>query len=938
MSSDILIFNSIPSREGYMYVFFIVDHASKRNWVFPLTTRQSKGVLAHLVTFIEEILPSQGIKLRHWHSDGGSELVAKDVLAYLHKMGVTTTHSPRDPPQMNSVTERWVRSLKERVMCLLLRASLPVAFWWYAVVAAAYLLDRTPTKTARGYMTPFECITHRPPNVKFLRIWGCKCYALKPIAERRKDMDDKAYTGFLVGYAVQNTGYIIFVPDLNKTIVSVHVVFNEIIPDHTAEYFAELEKLNIDVAPESREASDYTFLVGKRHLDDEDGLLYETTRIVVRQGYIVGYRKLISTEATARPREEKTPIHVADIVRMTAAIDVPLPGGAGTLQQQPVPDTPVPDPHCEPGAHRTPSEPPGQPSWNSEGRLRTDTPARKRAKLPSGSRPLYADLTKDIEAVMAVGEVPHVLAVEDYLSHTVPCPKSYDHALRSPEASAWKESMAKELGALEARGCWIAVPYPPPGTNLLRCHFVYKKKQKLGQVERLKSRLVVDGSRQVQGVDVQETFAPVVKYNTLRIFLAIAAVHDMHIHQLDVENAFVHATLDETVYMHAHPEMNIPAGHCVRLKKSLYGLKQSPRNWNSLLNATLLDLHFTRSKLDHCVYKGVVNGNVMIIAVFVDDILIACTCAADVDYVVQILSKQFPIKNMGLAEEFLSIRIRQARGKISLDQCHYVTELVEKRFPRYVAARNTATLPYINEYIPRAEEPATPKQRAYVDTFPYGEIVGCLLYLSVVTRIDIAYSVGVLTRHVKAPTFAACKAAERVLSYLSRTRRRGLMYRGSVLNFHGFTDSDWGSDKDTRRSTSGYLVIMAGAPVCWMSKLQPIVAVSSMEAEYIACFYCMQEITWIRMLLTDLHLTRAHPTRVYIDNRSARLLMLNPVHHARSKHIDIKYHWQRDKVADGTVTPLYVNTQDQRADILTKHTSSAVFHKHAGVMMVDIVV
>jgi hypothetical protein len=479
MSSDILIFNTIPSREEYKYVFFIVDHASKRNWVFPMKDRTAKTVLAHVTTLLEEILPSQGIKVRHWHSDGGAELIAVVVLALLHRHGVTTSHSPRDTPEMNSVTERWVRSLKEKVMCLLLRSSLPVAFWWYAVQCASYLLNRTPTKTARGFMTPFECVTNVAPNVKFLRIWGCKCYALKPIAERQKDMDDKAYSGFLVGYAEQNTGYVIFVPSLNKTIVSVHVVFNEIIPDPTAEYFSELEQLKIEVAEDSKDPADYHFLVGTSHLDDEDGLVYETTRVVVSRGYIVGYRKLMNTTDGARPREEKTPIHIADVVRMTATLTSSPPSGADSASTSlSTTDPPVSDPHSEHVAPCTPSESLGQPGWNSQGRLRTDTPAHMRLKLPTGARPLHLDLSRDMESVQAVTH-PQCNSVDTLLSFAVPCPKSYKDALRSPEAPAWKESMAKELDALTKRECWAVVKYPPTGSNLLRCHFVYKKKLKL---------------------------------------------------------------------------------------------------------------------------------------------------------------------------------------------------------------------------------------------------------------------------------------------------------------------------------------------------------------------------------------------------------------------------------------------------------------------------
>ena len=173
MSTDVLIMQNIPSREGYQYVFFIVDHATKMCWVYPLKTRESKYILAHLSTFVNEVLSSLNIRLRHFHSDGGAELVASDVLTFLNKSGVTILHSPRDTPQMNSITERWVRSLKEKVLCMLLRSSLPVAFWWLAVECAAYLLNRLPTKTVLCYMSPYECVYGAAPDLKWIRIWGC---------------------------------------------------------------------------------------------------------------------------------------------------------------------------------------------------------------------------------------------------------------------------------------------------------------------------------------------------------------------------------------------------------------------------------------------------------------------------------------------------------------------------------------------------------------------------------------------------------------------------------------------------------------------------------------------------------------------------------------------------------------------------------------------
>ena len=150
---------------------------------------------------------------------------------------------------------------------------------------------------------------------------------------------------------------------------------------------------------------------------------------------------------------------------------------------------------------------------------------------------------------------------------------------------------------------------------------------------------------------------------------------------------------------------------------------------------------------------------------------------------------------------------------------------------KYIGKRNYATIPMKRGHSRRNE---TPKQQAFVNSFPCSEIVGALLHLSVVTRVDIAIAVGVLTRHMKNPTFEACLVVCHLLNHLSVTKNKCIRYTGVTLNMVGFTDSDWASDLDTRRSTSGYLVLMSGGPVCWMSKLQPIVATSSMEAEYIS--------------------------------------------------------------------------------------------------------
>jgi hypothetical protein len=218
VSADVIIMLNTTSLEGYKYVLLLEDNASKYVWSFPLKDRTAPEILTQLKTFLTHDLPALGITLEHFHSDGGSELISELVRTFLHAKGITTSHTPRDTPEMNSLLERKVRDLKERVMSMLLHSTLPVSFWWMAWKTACYLQNRMPTVTVYGYMTPFENVRGAPPSLKRLRIWGCNAYVLKPKAARRKDFDDKAYSGFHAGYADDDRGYEIYIPELDKIV------------------------------------------------------------------------------------------------------------------------------------------------------------------------------------------------------------------------------------------------------------------------------------------------------------------------------------------------------------------------------------------------------------------------------------------------------------------------------------------------------------------------------------------------------------------------------------------------------------------------------------------------------------------------------------------------------------------------------------------------
>ena len=323
------------------------------------------------------------------------------------------------------------------------------------------------------------------------------------------------------------------------------------------------------------------------------------------------------------------------------------------------------------------------PGWNAKGRLATETPAEKRMRLSQGI-PLKTNLASEFTPPSKRGGRKRRSCVNTLpsLCLHVSCPQCYSQALKSPKVAAWKESIATELHVLQdKRRCWEIVPYlKGRHHNLLRCHFVFKVKMKDGRVDRFKSRLVVDGSKQVSCIDYTNNFAPVVKHTTVRMFLAIAAILSMCVYQLDVESAFIYAPLHEDVYMHPHPAMNIPHGHCVKLLKSLYGLKQSPRNWNTHLYKFILSIGLRLSQLDHCMYIGVIESHTALMGVFVDDILLASTCEDVTVHVKSLFQAQFRIKDIGPASKFLNIRITRRLGVISIDQEPYVNSILAKYY------------------------------------------------------------------------------------------------------------------------------------------------------------------------------------------------------------------------------------------------------------------
>jgi len=329
--ADIAVYLNCPSMEGIKYVLQFTCVATKWFYSYGLVNRTGDDVLRCLVNFVEvQLIKFPGDhKVRRFHADGGKELIDQRVVQYIERSGGDVTYSSTATPELNGIAERKYRTSGEMALTMLIRSGLPKGFWWKAYVAARYVLLRLPTRTYKGYMTPLECVPGGSvPSLKRLRVWGCKAYMLVPGNSRRKDWEDKAWTGYFVGYSESKAGWTVYLPEQEKEETSVHVLFDEKIPSRPEEYFAEIDQLRVKVSPEERTLEEFGWLKDTYHMDS--GLLYKTNRVVIRKGVIVAYRSLVTAGRSGV--EDKVPIHVADVVEMTHEL-LKKTGGDVTLRE-----------------------------------------------------------------------------------------------------------------------------------------------------------------------------------------------------------------------------------------------------------------------------------------------------------------------------------------------------------------------------------------------------------------------------------------------------------------------------------------------------------------------------------------------------------------------------------------------------------------------------
>lgn len=489
-------------------------------------------------------------------------------------------------------------------------------------------------------------------------------------------------------------------------------------------------------------------------------------------------------------------------------------------------------------------------------------------------------------------------------------PSSYFDAAVSKN---WKSAMAEEIKAIEKHDTWTLVDLPQ-GRSAIGVKWVFRTKMNPdGSIFKYKARLVAKGFSQKQGIDYNDTFAPVARHDAIKILLAISAQLGWKIHHLDVKTAFLNGFLKEEIYVQQPIGFEVAGSEnkVYKLKKALYGLKQAPREWYSRIDEYLRQLGFKRSENEATLYlQEGENDTKLIVSLYVDDLLVTGNNQNLINKLKNEMQKEFEMTDLGLMKYFWGLEITQCSTGIFVSQRKYAMEILKKF--KLEDCKETQTPLALNEKISITDGVLLENPSVF------RSIVGSLLYLTD-TRPDLMFPTSFLSRYMSSPTNVHFGVGKRILRYLKGTKNQGIWYfKNKEVILKGFCDSDWAGCTDDMKSTSGYVFSLGSGAVCWNSKKQQVVAQSTAEAEYIAACAAANQAIWMQNVLKDLGHKQSAPMELCCDNKYAIAIVQNPVQHQRTKHIKIKFHTIREYEKEKLIKMQYCPSEEQVADIMTK--------------------
>lgn len=932
-----------PSLGGALYSFTCTDRATGRIFAYPMKTRDEAGArFRHLVAYSER---ATGNKVQEVVCDNAGEFVGpkSDLGQFLQEAGINVAPSAPYAHNENPYAENANRIVADAARTIRIRARLSKRFWAesyrFASIVHSMLLHKGQSVTA------FEAYEKRRPDFANLHVFGCHAFAWIP-KEKRHKLDAKSRPAIYLGPAVPGKhGHRLFDPATGEVFVSSSVIFDETsfgIPE-----LLEISKLwrgeTVSVREKQQEHRENIIEDARQH-----NVLESDFEPVRQMPFATNPAPQVATPQMlpSTPSLPNTPLSSSDVpiqrtpVKQTTSRSVTPLRSAGDFDpfesRVPFePDLGMEDVILKPVPHESPAQSKSKfTPWN-EKRNRLRRNAAPPIKLIKDlGHPTVSYCALNCNALIDDGNlIPAKIAAAEQLANSKETPASYRQATTCENASAWRRSMEREINAHSSNKTWNLVPRPSfipqnasvwTGVNPDNGKKVYLapptwqyriKTAENGAIVNEKSRLCVDGSRIT--VDNEHTFVSIARPTTIRLIAALAARQGAILSSGDVPSAYVKSKIpdDVEVYVHQPPGFineDLPDNLCL-LSKALYGLPFAGKCWNQDLSKFLIEIGFKQSQADPGTFILRRGSDFMVFASIVDDDIKFSTSHSLYNEVVSKLVAKFDYKDKPTANWFLGMRITQDDERIQFDQADYLQSILEN-MDQQVRLYNTPGL-QSTTLSPRADNdpPAT---------INYPSLCGKLRYLTI-TRPDIEFALNQCCRFQANPSMDHQNALLRIVGYLKKFPKIALQFprinTSSPLKIFAFSDASLGDDIMTRRSSFGFMIFIGPYLISWTSRITPNVATSTAESEYIAISETAKELLHIRNVLISLGFEITLPIVIKTDSNNAMSIAKIERINARTKHIDIRYHFIRELIRIGVIELARVSSADNLSDCMTKN-------------------
>ncbi|KAI3692839.1 hypothetical protein L6452_32663 [Arctium lappa] len=830
-------------------------------------------------------------KVQKLRSDNGTEFRNAKINSYLSDEGITPNFSAVRTPQQNGVVERKNRTLVEVARTMLAESDLSTNFWAEAVATACFTQNRA-TIVKRFKKTSYELIHNRKPNIKYFHVFGCRGYILKD-REYLGKFDKKADEGKFIGYSLASKAFRVFNPRTRTIQESINITFDD-------NKSSEQKESSSQISESSRESE--LNKIFEDFFDDED-----ISEVIFRDRQREDSEEPQETGTTLSGPSELTPSVSPNAVQQSESEDDHEVSEA----------TPEPNDEQEYASLEQNSEPLNSTTEASPIEpLNSTTEASPTEPL---NRTTDASPTEPLNNTTEVS--PNVRASETQTAQIIaPITRwTKDHPIdqiigSSSEGVKTRSATINEcfyvnfLSIIEPKKVKEALEDP---------HWIFAMQDELqefdedGIIIRNKARLVAKGYCQEEGIDYDETFAPVARLEAIRIFLAYATHKGFKVYQMDVKSAFLHGKLNEEVYVQQPPgfESTEYPNHVYYLDKALYGLKQAPRAWYETLSTFLINNGFKKGTIDTTLFIKRYKNEMLLVQIYVDDIIFGSTNQKYCDKFSELMKSEFEMSLMGELTFFLGLQVKQTSEGTFISQSKYVSEILQE----YKLNDSTSMRTPLSTGVKLDSDPSGES----VDIKTYRGMIGSLLYLTA-SRPGIMFATCLCARYQANPKESHLTAVKRIFRYLRGTQTLGLWYpKLSSFDLTAYTDADHAGCKLDRKSTYGCCQILGNKLVSWSSKKQNCVSTSTVEAEYVAAASCCSQVLWMKTQLRD-YGQQFDRIPILCDSKSAIAISANPVQHSKTKHIDVRYHFLKDHVEKGTIEMYFVPTELQLADIFTK--------------------